>query len=319
MTLRIPTGLLAATVVVCSVQVCSVLVYSVLVYSMLACFPRAALAQEVQDPKRGEYLVLATGGCGCHTDYKKKGAYLAGGRGIKTPFGVAYGSNITADKATGLGGWSEEDFIRAMTQGVGLHGKELFPVFPYTSFTRIAPSDLRDMWAYLRTVTPVNLPSKDPDFMPPFSFRIGVKAWKLMNFTPGPFQPDPAQSAVWNRGAYMVTALGHCAECHTPRNLAGALKASMAYAGSVDGPEGQLAPNITPDEATGLGKWSLRDISYYLETGTNPDGDVAEGLMGELIENGYSKLTESDLTAIATYLKALKPIKNKLEKKEKEK
>ena len=295
MTRLLPPGLLAALV--------------------LICLPLGAIAQDAPDPKRGEYLVLATGGCGCHTDYKHKGAYLAGGRAIKTPFGLAYGSNITADEKTGLGAWSEEDFVRAMTQGVGLHGKELFPVFPYTSFTRMERKDLRDMWAYLRTVAPVSLPSKDQGFVPHFSFRFGVKAWKMMNFTPATFQPDPGQSSAWNRGAYIVTALAHCAECHTPRNLAGALKPSMAYAGSVDGPEGEPAPNITPDDDTGIGKWSLRDISYYLQTGNDPDGDVAQGLMGEVIEHGYSKLADSDLTAIATYLKALQPIRNKLEKK----
>jgi len=286
----------------------------------LVCFPLAVTAQDAPDAKRGEYLVWATGGCGCHTDYKHKGAYLAGGRGIKTPFGTAYGTNLTSDKATGLGDWMEADFVRAMTEGVGAHGKELFPVFPYTSFTRIERGDLRDMWAYLKTVPPVSLADKDPDFMPPFSFRFGVKAWKLMNFTPGPFQPDPARSAEWNRGAYLVTALAHCAECHTPRNLAGALKASMAYAGSVDGPEGEPAPNITPDEQTGIGKWSTNDIVYYLQTGSLPDGDVAQGLMAEVIDHGYTKMTEADLRAIAAFLKALPPIRNKLErKKDKEK
>ncbi len=285
----------------------------VLVYA-----PSGVNAQNAADPRRGEYLVLATGGCGCHTDYKKKGAPLAGGRAIKTPFGLAYGSNITPDQETGLGDWTEEDFVRAMTQGVGLHGKELFPVFPYTSFTRIERRDLRDLWAYLRTVPPVSLPSKEPDFTPPFSFRFGVKAWKAVNFKPEPFRPDPAQPEAWNRGAYLVTALAHCAECHTPRNLMGALKSGMAYAGSVDGPEGQLAPNITPDEGTGIGKWSMNDIVYYLQTGLDPEGDTAQGLMGELIDHGYTKLAESDLQAIATYLKALKPIRNRLEKKKSE-
>jgi len=275
----------------------------------------APFAQNAPDPKRGEYLVLATGGCGCHTDYKRKGPYLAGGRAIKTPFGLAYGSNITPDPDTGLGKWTEEDFVRAMTQGVGLHGKELFPVFPYTSFNRIDPADLSDMWAYLKTVPGVNLPSKEQDFMPPFSFRVGVKAWKAVNFRPERFQADPKEGAEWNRGAYLVTALAHCAECHTPRNLMGALKSSMAFAGSRDGPEGQLAPNITPDKATGIGDWSTPDIVYYLQTGLDPGGDSAQGLMGELIENGYTKLTEGDLRAIAAYLKALKPIVNRLEKK----
>jgi mono/diheme cytochrome c family protein len=284
---------------------------------VLLMLPVGAFAQDSAAAKRGEYWVLATGGCGCHTDYKRKGAYLAGGRAIKTPFGLAYGTNITPDKATGLGEWTEEDFVRAMTEGQGRHGKELFPVFPYTSFTRMERKDLRDMWAYLRTVAPVNLPSKDPDFSPPFNIRLGVKAWKLVNFAPETFRPDPAQSPEWNRGAYLSTALAHCAECHTPRNLMGALKAGMAYAGSVDGPEGEPAPNITPDMKTGIGEWSKADIAYYLKTGSRPEGDVAQGLMAELIDNAYAKLTESDLQAIATYVKALRPISNRLEKKKK--
>lgn len=281
----------------------------------LLCLKAGALGREAPDPKRGEYLVWATGGCGCHTDYKNKGPYLAGGRAIKTPFGVAYGTNITPHAETGLGKWSEADFIRAMTEGVGAHGRELFPVFPYTSFTRIEPADLRDMWAYLRGVPAVERPNRDPDFIPPFGFRVGVKVWKLLNFSPGPFRGDPARPAEWNRGAYLATALGHCAECHTPRTLSGALKAGMAYAGSVEGPEGALAPNITPDKATGIGAWSEQDIVYYLQTGIDPAGDSAQGLMAELIDHGYSKLSESDLRAIAVFLKSLPPIVNRLEKK----
>lgn len=281
----------------------------------LLCLHAAAQGQGAPDARRGEYLVRATGGCGCHTDYKAKGAYLAGGRAIKTPFGMAYGTNITPHPETGLGKWSEADFIRAMTEGVGAHGQELFPVFPYTSFTRIEPADLRDMWAYLRTVPAVNQPNREQDFIPPFGLRFGIKAWKLLNFRPGTFRADPARPAEWNRGAYLATALGHCAECHTPRDLSGALKAGMAYAGSVDGPEGALAPNITPDKATGIGTWSTEDIVYYLQTGIDPEGDSAQGLMAELIDHGYSKLSESDLRAIAAFLKSLPPIINRLEKK----
>src|SRR5690349_15279336 len=182
------------------------------------CIPAVSQAQDKPDAERGKYLVMATGGCGCHTDYKHKGDYLAGGRSIKTPFGLAFGSNIPPDRETGLGEWTEDDFVKAMTQGVGLHGKELFPVFPYTSFTRMEPKDLRDIWAYLGTVKPVKLARKDPDFLPPFNIRLGVKGWKLVNFTPGTFQPNTSESPTWNRGAYIANALAHCAECHTPRN-----------------------------------------------------------------------------------------------------
>jgi len=266
------------------------------------------------DPKRGQYVMLATGGCGCHTDYKNKGQPLAGGRPIKTPFGTAYGTNITPHNKSGLGEWSEADFVRSMTQGVGLNGKELFPFFPYTSFTRMTPEDLRNLWAYIRTLRPVDLPNREHDLRAPFNVRSGIKVWKAVNFSPQPFRPDSAQSAAWNRGYYLVSVLGHCAECHTPRNLMGALKTDWAYAGSQDGPEGEAAPNLTPDRETGLGSWSEADIVYYLQTGLRPDGDSAQGLMAELIENGYTKLTEADLKAIATYLRGLKPIRNKVEK-----
>jgi len=266
---------------------------------------------------RGEYVFHLTGGCGCHTDAKHKGAFLAGGRAIQTPFGTVFGTNLTPDPETGLGRWSEEDFIRAMTLGVRKDGQDLFPVFPYTSFTRMSPQDLKDLWAYLKTVQPVRLENRHHEMIPPFGIRLGIGPWKAMNFTPGPFTPDPAVSEQVNRGAYIVQALAHCAECHTPRNFTGALRLDRAYAGSVDGPEGQLAPNMTPDAKTGIGEWSAKDIAYFLQNGAKPDGDTVEGLMSEAIENGYHAAAESDLAAVAAYLKSLKPIVNKVEKKKK--
>jgi mono/diheme cytochrome c family protein len=266
---------------------------------------------------RGEYVFHLTGGCGCHTDFKHKGAFLAGGRAIKTPFGTLFGTNLTPDPDTGLGTWSEQDFIRAMTQGVRKDGQDLFPVFPYTSFTRMSRQDLTDLWAYLKTVKPVRQENRQHEMLPPFGIRLGLGPWKAMNFTPGPLPSDPAASEQVNRGAYIVQALAHCAECHTPRNFTGALKRDLAFAGSLDGPEGELAPNITPDGKTGIGDWSAKDITYLLETGSKPDGDTVEGLMAEAIENGYHAASEQDLAAIAAYLKTLKPIVNKVGKKKK--
>ncbi len=267
--------------------------------------------------QRGEYVFRLTGGCGCHTDYKNKGALLAGGRAIKTPFGTVFGTNITPDSETGLGQWSEGDFIRAMTLGVRKDGQDLFPVFPYPSFTRMSEADLKDLWAYLKTVPAIRRDNRAHELLPPFGIRLGLRPWKALNFTPGPFRADPAQSEQVNRGAYIMQALGHCAECHTERNLMGALKPAMSYAGSLDGPEGQLAPNITPDEETGSGKWSVKDIAYYLQTGSKPDGDEAEGLMSEMIEHGFSHVADADLAAIAAYEKTLKPIAHKVKKKKK--
>ena len=269
-------------------------------------------------PKRGEYLLRAAGGCGCHTDTKHDGPWLAGGRPIKTPFGTFYSTNLTPHRKTGLGAWSEADFVRAMTLGISPDGVHYFPVFPYTSFSALREADLKHLWAYLRSVPPVNRPNRPHDVPFPFNLRLGAWAWKWLNFSPAPFREDPARPAAENRGAYLATALGHCGECHTPRNLLGALKTGMHFAGSVDGPEGELAPNITPHQPTGIGEWSGNDLVWFLEMGAKPDGDDVQGLMAEAIEHGFQYLTEADRRALAAYLRALPPIDNKIDKPEKQ-
>ncbi|HEY7493201.1 MAG TPA: cytochrome c [Candidatus Tectomicrobia bacterium] len=277
----------------------------------------ATFGQEPTASQRGEYIFRAAGSCGCHTDRENKGPLLAGGRPIKTPFGSVYSTNITPDRQTGIGAWSDADFLKAMTQGVGPHGTQYFPVFPYPSFTRMSESDLLDLKAYLFSVPPVVQQAKPADLLFPFGWRAGLRVWKWLYFRPGPFQPDPGQSPEWNRGAYLATAIGHCGECHTPRNFLGGLRSAMSYAGTADGADGELAPNITPDQATGIGSWSVADIVWFLQTGFKPNGDDAQGLMSELIENGYKHLTEADLQAIAVYLQSLKPISNKVQAKTK--
>jgi mono/diheme cytochrome c family protein len=172
--------------------------------------------------------------------------------------------------------------------------------------------DVRDLKAYLFSLPPVERVNTPPALRAPFGWRIGLWGWRWLHFQPGTFTPDSTQSPEWNRGAYLATALGHCGECHTPRNLLGGLQTDMSYAGSVDGPQGELAPNITPDEATGIGAWSIPDIVWFLQTGFKPDGDDAQGLMSELIDNGFKHLTEDDLRAIAVYLQSLKPIRHKV-------
>jgi mono/diheme cytochrome c family protein len=267
--------------------------------------------------QRGKAVFQAAGGCSCHTDDKRSGAFLAGGRPIKTPFGTLYSTNITPAPKTGIGTWSEADFRRAMTQGVGPDGQHYFPVFPYTSFTRMTDQDVQDLKAYLFSVPPVEQANKPPELRFPFGWRAGLVVWRWLNFRPGTFQTQSDQSAEWNRGAYLASALGHCAECHTPRNWLGGLKTTMAYAGSADGPEGELAPNITPDEATGIGTWSVADIVWFLQTGLKPDGDDVQGLMSVVINNGYKLVPEADLRALAVYLRSLPPIRNKVVKKDK--
>ncbi len=273
--------------------------------------------QEVSpEVQRGKAIFHATGGCGCHTDVKHKGPFMAGGRPIATPFGNVYATNITPDTETGIGSWGDADFIAAMTKGLAPDGKHYFPVFPYTSFTRMTRQDLLDLWAYLRSIPPVRRANEPHTLRFPFGWRFGLAGWKWLYLKSSPLQADPTQSAEWNRGAYLVNAQAHCGECHTPRNVMGGLKAAMRYAGAVDGPEGQLAPNITPDESTGIGDWTIADMVWYLQTGLKPDGDDTQGLMSEVIEHGYQHVPEADLRAIAVYLRALKPIVNKVEPKD---
>ncbi len=270
-----------------------------------------AWSAETDAVKRGEYIFRAAGGCTCHTE-AEDGTFLAGGRAIETPFGTFYGTNITPDEETGIGAWGEPDFMRAMREGLSPRGAHYFPVFPYTSFTRMRRQDLVDLKAYLWTVTAVRKENRAHDVQPPFSWRPLLKGWKLLNFTPGELREDPTHSAEWNRGAYLVQALGHCKECHTPRTLLGGFQDKMAYAGTQDGPEGEAVPNITPDAETGIGTWVVGDIVFFLKTGLKPSGDDAQGLMAEMIDNGFKHLTDDDLRAIAVYLRSLPPIRNEV-------
>lgn len=267
-----------------------------------------------QQVKRGEYIFRASGGCSCHTVPDSNNQYLAGGRALKTPFGAIYSTNITPDNKTGIGTWTETDFINSMTKGVRKDGAHLFPVFPYTSFTKIKTSDLKDLWAYLKTLKPVQFENKDDELFFLFKWRFGLHFWKLLNFEEGTFEENSSKSELWNRGAYLSEALAHCSECHTPRDISGGLKTSLLYAGSVDGPEGESAPNITPDPQTGIGDWEKDAMTWFLQTGQKPDGDYTGGLMTEVIIEGYQYLTAGDLEAITEYIFSLDPIQNELKK-----
>jgi mono/diheme cytochrome c family protein len=264
---------------------------------------------------RGEYVYRAAGGCTCHSDPASESFSLAGGRPIKTPFGTIYGTNITPDAETGLGAFSDEDFARAMREGLSPKGDPYYPVFPYTSFTKMSDRDLADLKAYLFSLPPVKKENRPPDFRFPYSNRASVSVWRGLYFRPKRFENKADQSAEWNRGAYISEALAHCGECHTPRTFLGATNGALTYAGSRDGPEGELAPNITPDEKTGIGSWSVADVAWFLQTSFKPDGDDAQGLMGEVIEHGYGHLEEADLKAIAAYLRSLEPIENEVKAK----
>lgn len=261
---------------------------------------------------RGAYLLAAAGCAGCHTDVKGQGPPLAGGRALKTPFGTFYGPNITPDPELGIGKWSFADFRRAMRFGRAPDGGHYFPVFPYPSFTGMTDADLADMWAYLREVPPVARRNRPHDVAFPFSWRLPMAGWKWLFFDPGPFVPDPARSSEWNRGAYLVRAVAHCGECHTPRDRLGVLDRARHLAGTAAGPDGGPVPNITSDPETGIGRWTVADVTYLLAIGLLPDGDVVGDSMGEVVENGTSKLTDADRAAIAAYLLSVAPVRNKV-------
>lgn len=256
------------------------------------------------DVKRGEYLSKAGGCLGCHTveakDDKDKPAPYAGGRALKTPFGTFYGPNITPHSQAGIGRWSEADFVRAMREGRRPDGSNYFPAFPYPSFTHVTDADLRDLWAYLRSLAPNARPSEPHDLGFPYRRRFLVSPWKWLFFTPGPFAPDPAKSAQLNRGAYLVQALGHCGECHTPRNFLGGAKKDKFLAGAKD-----IAPNLTP---TRLGKRGDAELKEFLRTAMTSEGDVAAESMAEVVTNTTSQLTPQDLDALVAYLRSLPPL-----------
>jgi mono/diheme cytochrome c family protein len=255
---------------------------------------------------RGAYLVQAGGCVSCHT--VPGGTPFAGGRALATPFGTFYSPNITPDRQTGIGRWSDADFLRALREGVRPDGANYFPVFPYPSFTRITDEDALAIKAYLFSLPPVEQPNRQHDVSFPFSWRFLQNAWKLLFFEPGPFRSDPGQTQTHNRGAYLVTALAHCGECHTPRNFLGAPNRDRELSGTQDGPNGRPVPNITPDPATGIGGWERSELAELLKTRSAPDGSEVKGAMREAIQDGLKHLNAADLDAIAEYVLSQKPI-----------
>jgi mono/diheme cytochrome c family protein len=276
--------------------------------SLAAIGPTARAADQAR-LDRGAYIFTAADCGACHTNVKEKGPPLAGGRPLKTPFGIFYTPNITADPETGIGRWSDADFMLAIRRGVSPGDDHYFPVFPYGSFTKMTDQDILDLKAYVFSLPPVSQANREHEIDFPFGWRFSVWFWKQLNFTEGPVAPDPARSPEWNRGAYLVEALAHCGECHTPRGWFGGLETSLAMSGTTDGPEGEKVPNITPDVDTGIGSWSAKDVVRVLRTGQLPDGDYVGSLMGEVV-NSTSKLTDADRQAIAVYLQSLPPLAN---------
>jgi mono/diheme cytochrome c family protein len=246
------------------------------------------------------------GGCSsCHAvPGQPDRTRLGGGLAIPSPFGTFYAPNISPDPVDGIGRWSEAEFVRAVTQGISPAGFHYFPAFPYTSYGHARVTDIRDLFAYLRTLAPVSGKVRDHDVPFPFNIRRNVGIWKWLFLDGKPLVPDAARSARWNRGAYLVNSLGHCAECHSPRNFLGGIIAAQRFAGGPN-PEGEgWVPNITQK---GIGDWSETDIAYFLETGQMPDGDSVGGSMVRVIRN-ISQLSSEDRAAIAEYIKSLPPV-----------
>ena len=260
---------------------------------------------------RGRYVFDTAGCLACHTDSKNGGQPLAGGRALSTPFGVYYSPNITSDRQYGIGSWTEADFVTALRHGKNPAGGAYFPVFPYTSFTAMSDRDMADLRAYIMSLPGVNKPNRDHETGIVFGNRLLATIWQMLFFEPGPMVADMTKSDQWNRGAYLVEALGHCGECHTPRGRLGNLENGRRMAGSKLGPEGGMIPNITPDRKTGIGKWRDDDLKDLFSIGLLPDGDFAGGGMAEVITNTTSKWTKDDLDAVIVYLRSLPRVINR--------
>jgi mono/diheme cytochrome c family protein len=248
-------------------------------------------------------VVFNAGGCAsCHAVPKQDDrTRLGGGLQLTTPFGTFSVPNISPDPSDGIGRWSEADFVTAMTKGTSPQGAHYFPAFPYATYQHAGIDDVRDLFAFLKTLPPVQGKAPPHRIAFPFNIRRNIGVWKLLFLDGKPFVPDASQSPQWNRGAYLVNALAHCAECHSPRNLLGGIVASRHFAGGPN-PEGEgWVPNITQK---GLADWSEKDIGYFLETGQTPDGDTIGGSMGNVIRN-TSQLSPGDRAAMAAYLKSL--------------
>lgn len=238
---------------------------------------------------------------GCHTEERKNAQPYAGGRALRTAFGTFYGPNITPHPQAGIGRWSEQDFVRAMRFGVRPDGAHYYPSFPYPSFTKITDADLRDLWAYLRSLPPNARANQPHELGLPYRWRFALWGWKRLFFSPGAFVPDGSRNAVVNRGAYLVQALGHCGECHTPRNWLGGPKKDLFLAGAKFS-EKTRAANLTP---TRLSKTSDAELKDILTTGVTAEGDVLAESMAEVVRNTTSELTPQDLDALVAYLRSL--------------
>jgi mono/diheme cytochrome c family protein len=252
---------------------------------------------------RGEYLTRAADCIACHT--VPDGQPFSGGVAFKMPFGTIYSSNITADNETGIGAWRDDDFVRALHAGVGKNGEPLYPAFPYTSYTALSRDDILSIKAYLFSLPVAHAPAKPNELSFPYNQRWGLSYWNALFLRKERFEPAQDKSDAWNRGAYLATALGHCNECHTPRNILYALKHDRELAGEVL--QGWKAYNITSDKTDGIGGWTDQQLADYLGKGHANGRGAASGPMSEVVQNSLQYLAPEDIAALVTYLRDVKP------------
>lgn len=260
--------------------------------------------------QRGEYVLKIAGCAGCHTSKEKDAAPLAGGRGLETPFGTFMSPNITPHAERGIGRWGFDDLSRALRNGESPGGTHLYPAFPYTSYAGMLDEDIRALMAYLERVPKADNLNQSHELPWYLRYRPLLYFWKLLFHSSEPFASQDDKSPAWNRGTYLVNVLGHCGECHTPRNIFGALDREKHLGGNPDGPEGEAVPNITTHPDDGIGDWSAGEIREYLRSGLLPDGDVAGGIMADVIEQSTRHLSDEDIDAIVTYLNTVPAIEN---------
>lgn len=262
------------------------------------------LPPRVADRVNGETMFHIGGCASCHaTPGQADTSKLGGGLALQTTFGTFKVPNISSDAASGIGGWTEAQFLDAMLSGVGRDGQHLYPSFPYTSYQRMRIDDVRDLYAFLRTVPPDPTVSQPHQLPFPFGIRRGLGLWKQLFLDGRAFVADPDKDGVYNRGAYLVEGPGHCAECHSARNMLGGIEAQRRFAGGLTADGKGWVPNITPHR-DGLADWSIGDLETFLRTGLAPAGNSVEGEMEAVIAN-IAKLPASDRAAMAVYLKAL--------------
>jgi mono/diheme cytochrome c family protein len=277
----------------------------VLLVALIVCFDARASAPEVDElVERGRYVFNAAGCISCHTQDQP----LAGGRAIETPVGTFYGPNITPDMTHGIGNWTEDDFIQALRQGTSPSGEHYYPAFPYSSYTRMTSEDMSALWAYLKSQPAYAKPDQPHDLLWFLHSRALLEPWKAGHFAPGQFSADLTKSLEWNRGAYIASALGHCGECHTPRGLLGGPLNELYLGGTREGPDGARIPNITPDARTGIGWWTLEDLTVFLSTGRRPDGSYTQGLMAEVLATSILPLSDYDRYSLAVFLRSVRPV-----------